>query len=263
MKVFISWSGELSGEVAKAFKEWLSLVLQFTKPFFTRDDIRKGARWSSEIAKKLEESQVGVFCLTRENLESKWMHFEAGAVSKNVDDTIVCSILFDLKNSDVEGPLSQFQLTQFEKKDVRKLVGDINERSEKQELDKDKLDRAFEKWWPDLETQVEEIMSREPSKEQAQVREDGEILEEILSLTRSIARHAENEKEREQLSWRDYDRPRPDAVALGSVAEGLGKSAREVLDRLRLEKIEREMEIIERQREIEMDMKRELTEEPE
>jgi hypothetical protein len=39
MKVFISWSGEQSKEIAEAFRNWLPGVLQAEKPYFSPDDI--------------------------------------------------------------------------------------------------------------------------------------------------------------------------------------------------------------------------------
>ena len=85
MKIFISWSGDLSKELGEAFRNWIPSVLQVIKPYFTPNDIEKGARWSSDIAGELEESKVGIFCLTRDNIKSQWMMFEAGAISKTVE----------------------------------------------------------------------------------------------------------------------------------------------------------------------------------
>ncbi|PUB10796.1 hypothetical protein [Paenisporosarcina sp. OV554] len=44
MKVFLSWSGDISKEIEKEFKEWLPNVLQFTKPFVSAEDIDAGTR---------------------------------------------------------------------------------------------------------------------------------------------------------------------------------------------------------------------------
>lgn len=93
MKIFISWSGKLSQELGNALKEWIPDVLQAVQPYFTPEDIQKGERWSSEIAKELEDSMFGIFCVTPETLNSGWMHFEAGAISKSKDGAQVCPIL--------------------------------------------------------------------------------------------------------------------------------------------------------------------------
>jgi len=77
MKIFISWSGELSKDLGEVIRKWIPSVLQAVRPYFTPNDIEKGARWSSHIATELQDSRIGIFCLTQENLNSAWMMFEA------------------------------------------------------------------------------------------------------------------------------------------------------------------------------------------
>ncbi len=96
MKVFISWSGPRSAAVAEALRYWLPKVIQALEPWMSADDIEKGTRWRSGIATELEQSSVGIICLTRENLDSTWIHFEAGALSKQQKSTYVREILRDL-----------------------------------------------------------------------------------------------------------------------------------------------------------------------
>jgi len=118
-KVFISWSGELSNKVAEELRKWLPGVLQFVKPYFTPNDIDKGTRWSSEIAGELENSDVGIICLTKDNIERPWILFEAGALSKKINKSNVCTLLFNLEPTDLSGPLASFQSTKFEKADFK------------------------------------------------------------------------------------------------------------------------------------------------
>src|SRR5215211_6657068 len=107
MLVFISWSGPRSRAIAEALENWLAKVIQAVEPWISQD-IDKGLRWGTEIADRLEQSKVGIICLTKSNLDAKWIHFEAGAISKTKDG-YVCTLLIDVKPSDVEQPLAQFQ----------------------------------------------------------------------------------------------------------------------------------------------------------
>ncbi|MFF2501131.1 hypothetical protein [Peribacillus sp. NPDC058075] len=65
MKVFLSWSGEYSKNIALILKEWLPLVIQTLEPYVSSEDIRKGSRWSASIGQELEVSNYGILCLTK------------------------------------------------------------------------------------------------------------------------------------------------------------------------------------------------------
>lgn len=187
MKIFISWSGLQSKAFAEILREWIPLVIQAVKPYFSPDDIGKGARWGLEIAKELEESQVGLICLTPENREAPWLLFEAGSLAKNLASSRVCPLLFGLRQSDVSPPLAQFQMAEFTEPDMRRTMQMINEALTDQRLKDSTLAAAFDKWWPDLDQRVASVMStHEPG--QSTARPDREILEEVLQLVRAYSR---------------------------------------------------------------------------
>src|SRR5436190_15990351 len=121
MKVFISWSGGRSQAGAEALRYWLPKVIQALEPWMSANDIEKGTRWRSGIANELEQSSVGIICLTRENLNSEWIHFEAGALSKQQQNTYVCTFLYEIEPVDVREQLAQFQHTRATRNDVQKL----------------------------------------------------------------------------------------------------------------------------------------------
>ena len=187
MNVFISWSGNNSKKLAEVLRKWLPAVLQHVKPYFTPSDVEKGTRWNTDIGKELETSEVGILCLTRDSLHGDWLLFEAGALSKSLDKAHVCPILFGITNTDLAGPLKQFQTTEFEKNDIKKLVSVINTKLGDNKLDTEVLDSVFEKWWPDLEVAVSEILNEQEGGDPEPVRRDRELLEEVLELTRSMA----------------------------------------------------------------------------
>src|SRR5215470_277883 len=103
MRVFISWSGSRSRALAEVMRGWFPSVLQAVRPYFSPDDVAKGSRWSSEIAKEQEASRVGVLVITPENQEAPWLLFEAGALAKNLERSKVCPVLFGkLEPADVK-----------------------------------------------------------------------------------------------------------------------------------------------------------------
>lgn len=184
-KVFISWSGEKSQKIGKALADWLPSVLQSVQPYYSPDDIEKGTKWSTEISQALSDSDIGIICLTPENLEKSWILFEAGALAKKFDESRVCTALFGVEPANIKPPLSTFQNTQFKKDDFKKLVRTINAASKDRQLTERILDDVFEKWWPDLETTVNAALADRDQKI-PRVRPDRELIEEILELTRRI-----------------------------------------------------------------------------
>lgn len=187
MKVFISWSGELSQKIGNALKEWIPDMLQAVQPYFTPEDIKKGERWSGEIAHELEEAAFGIFCLTRENLQSVWMHFEAGAISKNKEKSQVCPVLFNLLPTDITGPLKDFQATVFSRDEIYKLVRAMNIKLGEQSLSEYRLEKQFFRVWPQLEETVNSILSDQKKPiPNIPIRSEREILEEILYIVRDM-----------------------------------------------------------------------------
>lgn len=186
-KVFISWSGELSRKLGGALRDWLPSVLQHVKPYFSPEDIEKGAKWNSEIAKELEASSVGVICLTQDNTDKPWILFEAGALSKSMDKARVCTLLFNLEPTDIKGPLTSFQSTRFNMEDFKRLVTTINSNAGDAKLEGPFLDSAFTVWWPKLEAQVADIIKNHVRGEKKDRRSERDILEEILQLSRMKA----------------------------------------------------------------------------
>lgn len=141
MKVFISWSGDTSLKVAQQLREWLPYVINSIKPYVSSEDIDKGARWSTDIAKELEDSTFGILCVTKDNLEAPWLSFEAGALSKTMEKSFVTPFLFDIKRSEIKGPILQFQSTIFEKDDIKKLVKTLNKACGESGIPDDRLEK--------------------------------------------------------------------------------------------------------------------------
>lgn len=188
MKVFLSWSGDISHKVAMTFRDWLPSVIQSIVPYVSSEDIDKGARWSTDIAKELEDSTFGILCVTKENINAPWLNFEAGALSKTMDKSFVSPFLFDIKRSEVNGPILQFQSTIFEREDIKKLVSSLNKACKENQLSDEKLERAFVVWYTILEADLNKIKNagyEQPLGEEMQPSEgNSTILEEILELTR-------------------------------------------------------------------------------
>jgi hypothetical protein len=134
--VFICWSGKRSKNLADAVKT----LLCSTKPglkeedVFVSDELEKGTTWFESIIKKLRQSSAGVVCLTAENLESPWLHFEAGALASHFATAVsgpapvnnqrsrVFTLLHGVTIAELKGPLSAYQATSTTRQEMSALV---------------------------------------------------------------------------------------------------------------------------------------------
>ena len=160
MKVFVSWSGKKSRDVARALGDWLPSVLHAVEPFVSARDIRAGTRWQAEIAAELDDTEFGLICVTNENRAAEWLNFEAGALAKSVESSRVVPLAIDLAPADIANPLGQFQAIRLTKEDISDLLTSINETCPSP-ITESNLRKAVEKWWPDLESEIAKIADRE------------------------------------------------------------------------------------------------------
>jgi hypothetical protein len=223
VKIFISWSGETSRHLARILCDWLPLVVPGVKPWTSDDDIAKGVPWREELFKQLRETTQGIVCITPDNISSPWLNFEAGSLAKAVNDkAYVWTLLLDVAKSDVTGPLASFQATTIhDRQDFLKLVRALNtEVSDQHPVGR--LERLFDTFWPDLSEQITVIPRPQPAAE-APKRSERDLLEEVLTLVRSLPRSEQ------PMSTPSFDPrlfPRVSAVpsdkSSGDVDQGLG-----------------------------------------
>jgi hypothetical protein len=201
MKVFISWSGELSKKVATALKPWIKCVLQATDPFLSSEDIDKGSLWFTAISDQLADTAVGIICLTRENTSAPWVLFEAGSLAKGLSKSRVCTFLVNLSTSDLEPPLSQFNATSPNKEDMFKLVTTINDAlDEKSRLTDEILRMTFDQFWENISEKLNSILkAHKPTKHARRSQE--ELVEEILEVCRSIQSRVQDQDYQLKRMW--------------------------------------------------------------
>ena len=150
-------------------------------------DIGAGARWGDAVSRELEATRFGVVCVTVENVSVPWLHFEAGALAKQVkNDTFVCPYLLGLQPEQVpQGPLSQFQMKQADRQGTLAIMETLNGALGEAQLPTERLHRVFGLAWPTLEG----TLARVP--EAAAVRQDRtteDMIREILDIARSLNR---------------------------------------------------------------------------
>ena len=132
--IFISWSTNPAREIALELKGLLDSIL--TDPdyhiFVSESEdtgIKKGEKGFVKINQNLSNANFGILVLCNNNYERPWLMYEAGAIAK-LGKSRVCPILFNRNDSNIEGPIVQFQHASFkydDKDDFNKLLFSIYE----------------------------------------------------------------------------------------------------------------------------------------
>ncbi len=189
--IFLSWSGPRSLFAATTLKHWLPLVIQSAEPWMSDVDIEKGMRNVHEITRALQGIKIGIVCLTPENKDKRWIHYEVGALSQSVEDGgRVCPLLLGgLEGKDVEPPLGTFQYTLPEKDDFWKLVASINRAISDTPIPEDRLKQTYEALWPKLDWSFKNLPKHNVVT--APIRNSDEMLAEVLETVRGLANKLE------------------------------------------------------------------------
>jgi hypothetical protein len=195
MKVFLSWSKRRSGKLALAFREWLPHVIQALEPFEFSTDIDKGTYWQGVLASSLDQINVGILFVTPENQQQPWLAFEAGALAKHVGVARVTPLLFDVEPNHISGgPLGTLQAAKFDQSEMLKLMQSLNAllRAQGGGLDGAVLRKTFERWWPDLELEVEAIMKEKPDGPVPAPPKAEDMIAEVMARLRTFEAQLSN-----------------------------------------------------------------------
>jgi len=155
IKVFISWSGELSKNVAFVLRDWIPQIIHTAEAFVSTRDIVKGSTWFNSIALELRSCDYGILCLTNENTKEPWLNFEAGAIFSKFEETRVCPFLYNIEPNEIDEPFQQLQVTFPSKEEVFGLISALNKIAN--ELNNERLNKEFNDHWPDLEQSLNNI----------------------------------------------------------------------------------------------------------
>jgi hypothetical protein len=192
--VFISWSGSESETIARRLKDFLKMVLSTSDIFVSSEDIPGGKPWFTEIARAIDVSNAGVIIVTRASLLRPWLHFEAGAIAKHMDQTFVVPLLCGVPPGTLSGtPLAQFQALTLEKEGLYKLCEVLIRALESRV---DELERRFNVWWEQLGEAFVNLPDAEPREKANPAKPDiadvSTQLERLAATVDSLASEVRN-----------------------------------------------------------------------
>src|SRR4051794_19696143 len=129
LKLFISWSGDLSKAVAQALYHWVPKCSDRVTPFMSEVDVEAGQRAMSVLESELAGTSFGIIVVTQANQNAPWLNYEAGALSKQITEdreTHVAPLLVDIDSAEqVKGPLHQFQAKPLNKEGIRAVMRSV------------------------------------------------------------------------------------------------------------------------------------------
>ena len=138
---------------------------------------------------------MAVICVTPESLNAPWLLFEVGALSKALESSWVCPVLYGMEPTDVQGPLAQFQATRTTKDDMRRLLSTVNRRLEAPLADL-QLDTLHDLLWPQFAEKLDAVSKISGGHRQPH-RQTPELLNEMLARIRAIERQVTDTKSRD------------------------------------------------------------------
>jgi hypothetical protein len=151
----------------------------------SEESLRSGTTWFTEITRHLESIEIGIVCLTPENLDARWIHFEAGALANKVSaNKRVIPYLIGLEPGEVTAPLSFFQHRRALEGPTFELVKDINEATGST-VGASILKKKFEAFWGELHEAIEGAGTKEFAAK-AKVRPTDDMVREILEIARGL-----------------------------------------------------------------------------
>jgi hypothetical protein len=185
MGVFLCWSGERSRshQIAKILKDRIPEILQTAETFLSAVDIPPGTQWMHQLRQALYRNSFGILCITPENKDNPWMHFEAGALWRTEENRRVCPLLYDIHPTDITGPLSQLQSKELNRRGFLEIIKEVNQYGASTKIDESVLTKTFDRVWPDVENDLSKVTKRNLPNPR---RDQRDMVKEILMIVRSI-----------------------------------------------------------------------------
>lgn len=210
MRIFVSWSGSFSRSVAELLRDWIPNVIQEASVYVSSQDIAKGESWPENIRGNLSEIDLGVVVVTKSNFEAPWIMFEAGALSKSVRSKMI-PLLCGVDQVDLaKSPLRLFQGCKGESRDDMSAMLQSLNASAATPLSAERLEVAFDKWWPDFAGAYQQLEQDPPAAKEGKKVDDQLLLSALGALLEDVQ------------SIKSQLRNRPATVAPTLIPTGLG-----------------------------------------
>ena len=159
MELLLTWSGTGSHDIATFFRNWLPEVVPDILPWISSQDIAKGKKWSNELTKQMNKTNISITFITPENVRSPWVFYEVGFIAAKLEEGTVCPYLIGVDKGLVKDtPLGQFQWTEANKPDTLALIQSINKELGDKKHNEKLIERNFNSQWGKLKKKLDKLV---------------------------------------------------------------------------------------------------------
>jgi hypothetical protein len=148
VRIFISFSGPTGHRLAVTIHNWLPRVTS-AELYLSSRNLTPGRIWIEQLAQELRTTDHAILCLTRDNLRSGWVHFEAGAAFKGLGESRVVPYMLDVDPKHLPEPIRFFQSAPASRAGTLQLL---------QSLGLPVVREDFDRAWPELERELRRLV---------------------------------------------------------------------------------------------------------
>ena len=172
VRVFLSWSGESSRQVARALCEGMEQLSDRLEPWLSQD-LEPGTEWANTLIPEIKKAKLAVLCLTRLNVGASWISFESGAYYGARLGKGVIPYLLDIPSTELKFPLALFQAASADWTGTKMLFTTIAELVDMAPATAE--ERFASVIWPQLKDQLDIIRKLQAEAEAAVAAKPGNI----------------------------------------------------------------------------------------
>jgi hypothetical protein len=136
-------------------KLWLQKLFPRVDFWISTRDLEPGVLWRPELEKQLREHEVGIVCVTAEDVNKTWPAYEAGGLYKGPGCRVIPYLVEVPVSALVSNPIGGFKFCNAHRQGTFELAAAINKIGTSEQYPEEVLKRAFETWWRDFIPELE------------------------------------------------------------------------------------------------------------
>jgi TIR domain len=155
VNIFLSWSGTRGRSVAEALNDWLPGLHREWQTWVSSRQ-KRGTDWRAALFEHINAADASLLCLTCDSIESRWLAFEAGLLSRRTNTPLAIYGL-DIEPDELSGtPLVRMPLFSATEAGTHQLIRTLNAVLPEPVTQRD-LEVLVTESWPRLEFHLQNV----------------------------------------------------------------------------------------------------------